>query len=226
MKRNIIFVDASFRESGSFLGMHVADTIDNGDNYTLKKKTNAIDSAAAEKCAILYGLMYVRDFMHGKPCVILNDNRSATEDADIIHFAHTLNSKVEWIRREMNKADAPSKLSQTTEEREVLKFRKFRENFEKRYKKEGTLIRNATGEKNLTSPLMKKISNAAYIRSFGTYEQKTKKSIPTGIFSDNVILICKERKIEYKKGLGLKVRTSLLKNKRIRVQGGMVISIK
>ena len=225
MKRNIIFVDASQREGSSFLGMHVAETIDRGNNYTLKMSKNSLDSGTAEKNAIIYGLMYVRDCMGGKPCVILNDNRSATEDADIIHLAHTLNSKVEWIRREMNKADAPSKMCQTTNPKQITLFRKFRESFEKRYKREGTLVRFSTEIKDDPAPLIEKIGKATYIKVFGL-AKNPRKPVITADFARMVVLACEENNIEYKKGFGLKVRMSLVRKKRIKVHGGKVISFK
>jgi len=201
MKRDIIFVDASVRGSQTFLGIY-DDLCEH--SHTFKMKGETINSAVAEKSAILYGLMYIRKKMKEKSCIIYNDNQSATIDEDIIHFAQTLNTEIRWIPREQNKADEPSRSSPKLNKKEALEFTHFRKGFESLYGRECTFVKGSIPRND--KRVIKRISNDVNDRLLK--RKKEKASFCT--FSNIVVSVCDKKGIDYKKGVDLKVRKLLL----------------
>jgi hypothetical protein len=83
-KKNIIYVDASSLEGVYKLGMYDKT---NNIKHTLVLGNAVKKISDAEKCAVLYGLMYIQKCDNGHSHILMNDCEAATKDKKLTDLA-------------------------------------------------------------------------------------------------------------------------------------------
>jgi len=194
-EKNIIFVDAS-----SFKGKYKIGLIDktNKTKHTLALGSCTKDINEAEKYAVLYGLMYIAKRKGSDKYVLMNDCEGATEDKNLKLLGVSLNTKVMWIPREINKADKVAK-NKVNKKKKIWKKLKF-------FMKILNIKKLYSGlDSQEYSPKLDNISKKS--RSFYRFVEENISLFPikNNLLAPLVIKDMKDNNIIYKKGDSSKV---------------------
>jgi len=122
IKRRIIYVDASGKESNTEFKISIYDPEKSLTHILQLRECN--NNSEAERYAIFYALFYIKKFNY-KNTHILSDNLSAVNDKYIKKASKELGITVSWIPREINIiADKMSKSEPTLKEKDwnILKL--------------------------------------------------------------------------------------------------------
>jgi len=138
-KRRIIYVDAGNENSDNFK-ISLYDMTSNATH--IMELLEIKDNNEAERYAIYYAIFYIykNNFSN---CMILSDNKGATQDKVIALLLNDLDIQISWIPREINKiADKTCKREATLKENDFAILTLFIKLSKKAYKKDETPIQD------------------------------------------------------------------------------------
>jgi len=199
--KNIIYVDASSLRGRYKIGLYDQS---NKVKHTLALGSSIKDINQAEKHAVLYGLMYIQKTNNPNRHVLMNDCEGAIGDKQFETIGSSLNTKLIWIPREINKADKVAK-SKINKKKKVWRRLKFFM----------TIVYGNIPTKILQvniEPTSDNLSPIAKIVFDDIHESKDRFPMTTADLSTIIVAAFSKGKVELKKGGTAKLRKELSDN--------------
>ena len=169
--------------------------------HTLALGSSIKDINQAERHAVLYGLMYIQKTNNPNRHVLMNDCEGAIEDKQLNVIGYSLNTKLIWIPREINKADKIAK-SKINKKKKLWRRLKFFMTIV--YGDIPTKIQQVNIE-----PICDNLSPIAKIVFDDIQENKDRFPMTTADLSTIIIAAFSKGKVELKKGGSVKLRKEL-----------------
>ncbi len=199
--KNIIYVDASSLRGRFKIGLYDKS---NKVKHTLVLGSSIKDINQAERHAVLYGLMYIQKTNNPNRHVLMNDCEGVIEDNQLAGIGYSLNTKLIWIPREINKADKVAK-SKINKKKKVWRRLKFFMTIV--YGDIPTKIQQVN-----IDPISDNLSPIAKIVFDDIQESKDRFPMTTADLSTIIIAAFSKGKVELKKGGTAKLRKELSDN--------------
>jgi hypothetical protein len=217
--KNMIYVDASSLEGLYKIGLYDKT---NHIKHTVELGTSVKKISDAECYAVLYGLLYIQKRSSQNRYVLMNDCESAVQNKKLLNLGNSLNTRIIWIPREINKADKIAK-KRVNKKENVWKIL----DLFMKILFEGIIIKQRV---ELKDSIEKKIPSKVIVNQKSIFKKVLKKissnpkifPMSKIIFSIFIQKIYKEVAVPIKKGNIQEIRKELLDNKIILIKSDVI----